>query len=173
MTKLWIMCGVPGLGKSTWIKNNLSKFKGTVKVVSRDEIRFSMVAEDEEYFSKENEVYNEFIKQIKEGIDICDNVIVDATHLNEGSRSKLLRNLNRSLVGVEVNAIVLRANVEIALERNEKRTGTRSFVPRSVIRRMNSQFTMPSFEEGFDNIHVCLIDKDGEKWSEYRNSERF
>ena len=65
MTKLWVMCGVPGTGKSTWIKNNLSKFEGEVEVISRDEIRFSMVSEGEEYFSKEDEVFKEFINRIK------------------------------------------------------------------------------------------------------------
>ena len=53
MKKLYVMCGGPGSGKSTWIKKNLPTFKGYTKVVSRDEIRFSLVKEGEEYFSKE------------------------------------------------------------------------------------------------------------------------
>lgn len=171
MTKLWVMCGVPGTGKSTWIKNNLSKFEGEVEVVSRDEIRFSMVAEGEEYFSKEDEVFKEFINRIKAALDTKDNVIVDATHLNVGSRSKLLRALGRSLRGVEVNAIVLRADVNFSLERNENRKDTRAYVPKSVIRRMSSQFTMPEFEEGFTNIHVCLLTDTGEHWSVFRDQE--
>jgi hypothetical protein len=54
------MCGIPGSGKSTYLK---TRFIQPPVVVSRDEIRFKMVREDEEYFSHEKEVYNEFINQ--------------------------------------------------------------------------------------------------------------
>ena len=37
------MCGVPGAGKDTWIENNIYKINGTVNVVSRDKIRFSLL----------------------------------------------------------------------------------------------------------------------------------
>ena len=57
MANLFIMMGAPGAGKSTFIKN----LKGESGIpISRDQIRFSMVKEDEPYFSKEKEVYKEF-----------------------------------------------------------------------------------------------------------------
>ena len=36
---VWIMCGLPGAGKSTWIKNNLSK---NIQVVNQDSIRIEL-----------------------------------------------------------------------------------------------------------------------------------
>lgn len=89
-TKLYLMCGIPGSGKSTYLK---TRFIQPPVVVSRDEIRFKMVREDEEYFSHEKEVYNEFINQITQELKFFQEVFVDATHLNEASRTKLLRSL--------------------------------------------------------------------------------
>ena len=152
--KLYMMVGVPGSGKSTWILNHQAKFKRPYKVVSRDQIRFSLVGEDEEYFSKEKEVFEKFVEAIKEGLDSDLDVYADATHLNEASRSKLLRALGTSLKGVKVEAIVIRPPFNTIIEQNAQRSG-REFVPLSVIRRMNYQFTMPTEEEGFDRIWCC------------------
>ena len=153
-TRLIILVGIPGSGKSTWIKNNKDKYLGKTKVISRDEIRFALVAEDEDYFSKEKEVYKEFIRQIKEGInEHYDTIFVDATHFNRGSRTKLLRSLGSSLKGVEVNAVVIRPSLEITLAQNAQRTG-RKFVPENIIKDYYNKFEIPSEEEGFDEIWI-------------------
>lgn len=157
--KLYLMCGIPGSGKSTYLKTCFSQLP---KVISRDDIRFSIVKEDEEYFSHENEVYAEFISQIKEALKFEREVFADATHLNETSRAKTLRALGASLKDVEVNVIWVRVPVEVAIQQNENRKGTRAYVPRSVIRRMHSQMTKPSKEEGFDHIYVFENGKEKE-----------
>lgn len=156
MKNIYVLCGVAGSGKSTWIKDNLPKFEGYSAVISRDQIRFSMVAEDEEYFSKEDEVFEKFISDIRyfikeEGVD---NIIIDATHINKKSRNKVLQPLKRLLNKVKLNAVVVDVPLEVALNQNENRKGTRAYVPRGVIRRMKQQFEMPSVEEGFDEIIV-------------------
>ena len=93
LSKLYLMCGVPGAGKSTWVEQH----KGEGVVISRDKIRFSMLHETDEYFSKEPFVYQEFIKQITEALDTNGLVFADATHLNGSSRIKLLRSLGTAL----------------------------------------------------------------------------
>lgn len=158
-SKLYLMCGIPGSGKSTYLK---TRFSQSSRVISRDEIRFSMVKEDEEYFSKEKAVYAEFIRQIKEALETNTEVFADATHLNETSRAKTLRSLGKSLKDVEVNVIWVRVPVEVAIQQNENRKGTRSYVPKSVIRRMHSQVTPPTKEEGFDHIYVFENGKEKE-----------
>lgn len=163
--KMFVMCGGAGSGKSTWIKENLHTFEGYTLVVSRDEIRFLLVPEGEDYFSRETEVYAKFIDDIQFGLDNADNIIIDATHLNEGSRGKLLRRIGSALKDVEVIAVVIKVPLEVSLDQNEKRKGSRAYVPRSVIRRMYHQFTMPTFEEGFDKIYVYNPYNEGAKYT--------
>lgn len=146
MGKLFLMVGFPGSGKSTWLKNHC---KENDIIVSRDTIRFSMVKENEEYFSKEKEVFKEYCKQINENLAAGHNVFADATHLNVASRKKVLDNVT----GYDsVHAIVMDTSLTEAIKRNDNRTG-REFVPRSAIRRMAAQFEFPDITENFDTVY--------------------
>lgn len=153
------MCGAPGLGKSTWIKNHIKSFGDKYRIVSRDAIRFSLVNEDEEYFSHEDEVWNIFIHNIKEGLLNNETVIADATHLNFWSRNKLFTALGNVLKNAKVSAVVIKGSLKKALDQNENRKGTRSYVPKDVITRMYKSFSMPDFNEGFDKIYIVTNGK--------------
>ena len=160
ITKNLIMvCGIPGSGKSTWIKEEIAKQSHFSIAISRDQVRFSMVAEDEEYFSKEKEVFKEFIRQIKTALhdNLVENVFVDATNLNPHSRTKVLRALGKDIKDINMYAVAFVIPTEIALERNSHRTG-REFVPEQAILNMKSSYEFPSFEEGFKEIY--LIDSE-------------
>lgn len=148
---LWLLVGIPGSGKSTWAREQLNS--ESKHWISRDIIRFGMVQEDEEYFSKEKEVFNLFVRAVQADIDsnsITD-IYVDATHINEASREKLLRRL-KNLENVNLNAIVFDIPLEVCLERNAQRTG-RACVPETAIRNMYKNFTNPAYDERkYDNI---------------------
>ena len=149
---LFLMCGVAGAGKSSY----LAKKKGA-KIISRDEIRFSLVGEHEDYFSKEKEVFSMFIKNIQNAI--CDEngpdkIYCDATHLTKKARDKVLNALD--LTNVEnITVLVVRPSLSEALRRNALRSGRR-YVPPYVIRRMWAQFERPEDDENriFDVKYV-------------------
>ena len=147
MASLVLMMGVPGSGKTTYAK----KFIGDNDIyVSRDEIRFELVAEDEPYFSKEDEVLKTFISKVDEGITKAKRyVVADATHLNAGSRAKLLKNLHNKPDNVYV--LYVAVPLEVALERNAQRSG-RVLVPETSIRNMFQSLSFPKKEEGIDVV---------------------
>ena len=140
-TNLWIMCGAPGSGKSYFAKNSLM-VDDSWYYVARDEVRFSMVKENEPYFSKEKQVFNKFCKEIIYacGCDEFHNVIADATHLNTASRMKLINRL--SLDDVNIFCVNMNTPESICISRNKTRTG-REKVPEDVIHRMYVSRTHP------------------------------
>lgn len=150
MSKLYVMCGVPGSGKSTFVNKTIHL--DTDVHVSRDACRFALVKPNEEYFSKEKEVFKLFIDLIDAGLKNGYNVYADATHLNTASRNKLLNSIAEKPTSIE--AICFKVPLETCLKRNLNREGTRGFVPKDVIKKMYNNFTIPTFNERFDKIHV-------------------
>ena len=145
---LFLMSGAPGSGKSTWIHEHAEN----PLIISRDEIRFSMISGNDEYFSKEKEVFNTFIHNIQEAIDsdiTPEDIYVDATHINKAARDKVLNALDLSNVK-NVTVIVVRPSLSETLKRNDERNG-RCRVPKSIVRRMWFQFERP--EEDNDRIY--------------------
>lgn len=152
MKKLIIISGVPGSGKSTFIKEHFTTDNAII--ISRDEIRFGMLEDGEDYFAHEDEVWNEYVAQIKEAIKFGDkDIVLDATHLNESSRSKILLALGKLTANVEVISLYVECSLETCLDRNEQREGRR-FVPRGQIRRMFFCATKPKLEEGFSKLYI-------------------
>lgn len=126
--------------------------------ISRDEVRFSMVKEDEVYFSKENEVFDKFIANIYEALKstLAENIYIDATHLSDKARKKVLDRLPKDNID-EVIYVVFKVPYEICIERNNKREG-RERVPESAIRRMYLSFQYPDIEK----YHVIFVNERGE-----------
>lgn len=147
MGDLYIMCGVPGSGKSTFLKNKIKKDNSIV--ISRDEIRFSMLRPGEEYFAHENDVTETFWNQINEALATGKDVFADQTSLTPKARKWLIQHVS----GYDhVNLIWIDEDLQTCLERNEMRRGTRAYVPRGQIRRMSCQFVKPTPYEGFHYI---------------------
>ncbi len=159
MTNLLIACGVPGAGKTTFLKEAVKNLKEnsklSVEYVSRDEVRFSMLDDSDDYFSKEKEVYKEFCNRIQKAIDNKVNfIIADATHITRKSREKLLDSLD--LTGVDISCISFEPTLKWCLDRNEERTG-RAYVPREVIKRMYKQFEPPQKDENYEYLSIFTI----------------
>lgn len=153
---LWLMCGIPGSGKSTWIREEKHTFSGNSVTISRDEVRFEMLKDDEDYFAHENEVFDTFCSYIQEAInsDEIDNIFVDATHLNQSSRNKVLNRLD--LTNVVINPINFMVPLDVCLKRNAQRTG-RAYVPESAIKRMANSFRPARDGEKYEYNYIVDV----------------
>ena len=154
---LWIMCGIPGSGKSTWLKNSTFAAKGIV--ISRDLERFALLAETDDYFAKEKIVYDNYIKHIKEAFAQTDEVFADATQLNWSSRRKLLNRLQLDTSQYKIGCIVFTTPLKICLERNAHRSG-RERVLDERIKEMCNIFTHPRYDPYIYNI-LMEVDANG------------
>ena len=158
MIKLYLMCGPAGCGKSTWAKAHC-KNKDKSIIISRDEIRFLLVKEDEEYFSKETEVFNSFINKIQSAIALqYEEIYVDATHLNEKSRNKVLDKIKYyiDLVHVKIIPVCFAIELNTCIKQNSKRKG-RCQVPINVIANMFVSYEKPSFFEKYKYTEIIEV----------------
>jgi predicted kinase len=141
--KIYMLCGVPGSGKSTWAREQINKLDGKGIIISRDVIRFSMLGDDDAYFAHEDAVFDEFIKKIQEAINDQEHtsIFIDATHLNEKNRNKVLSRIWRMGDDVIIG-VYFDIPLEECLRRNAQRTG-RALVPETVIKNMYESLTKP------------------------------
>ena len=139
---LWILCGCPASGKSTWANEQVKENDGVV--ISRDEIRFNMLTDDDDYFDKENLVFKEYISYLVISLERNANVYADATHLNWFSRKKLIEAVKNCHLRtfIKFNCVVFNTPLDVCLERNSKRTG-RARVPNEAIHNMYHRFSSP------------------------------
>ena len=136
--KVWILCGIPGSGKSTWIRKQIAENGGVH--CSRDEIRFSLLKDGEDYFAHENEVVKLWFKKVSEAIlnPEVENIYIDATHLTEKARKKTIDALPYGTY--ELITVFFDVPLEVCLERNSQRSG-RALVPEETIKNMLQSYS--------------------------------
>lgn len=157
---LYIISGVPGSGKDYFLNQYFGN-SSNVKIISRDVIRFSLIENDDEYFSKESLVFSKFCKAIREAFNEYDIVIANATHLNERSRNKLLNSLGKDFLKDKfINCIYMDIPLKVALERNAKREGL-SLVPEDAIKRMYESARRPNYDERYEYDKIYLVNEKG------------
>ena len=159
MPILYILCGASGSGKSTWARNFMNDYVKSgkdIQYVSRDNIRMSIVKEEEDYFSHEKEVFKLFVYSIYDGLKNGWDTVADATHLNMFSRCKLIQALDMYIKEYEIVYVVFHTDVDTCLARNSNRSG-RANVPETVIRNMCRDFRMPTKDEDDRIIDIIEV----------------
>lgn len=162
MNYLIMFCGIPGSGKSTEARrmaDSLAARGLTVEHISRDELRFSMLSDESEYFSKEKEVFSKFVEKMNNSLNKNDCTIIDATHISKASRAKILRRVENP-TNVRLLVLYLTTPLDVCMQQNDLRTG-RERVPQEVIQGMAEQFEEPTKKEfmGFDFDTVEVWEK--------------
>lgn len=148
--KLYMLIGVPGSGKSTWIENQ--DWTQDIPVVSSD--RFI-----DYYAAKEGKTYNDVFadyvkiatKLMDNQVEICKanntNIIWDQTNTSVKSRKAKLAKLE----GYKKIAIVFKTPEKEELDKRlAQRVG--KHIPTHVMESMIANLEMPSEEEGFEEI---------------------
>lgn len=140
MSKLYIAIGVPGSGKSTYLKTLDAVY------VSSDAIREELFGDED---SQENprKVFAILNSRIKKALKEGKDAIYDATNVAKGTRKSIIKDYRE--MADEIIAYFVDTQLEIAIQRNNNRDRV---VPVEVIERMNNKLSPPTIEEGFDKI---------------------
>ena len=145
---LYITVGLPGSGKSTYVKNFIKD--KDIEYLSSDSLR-AVYGKSEEDQTVTPLVFGHIKRKVDEFLKDGKNVLVDATSVNRKERSDYIKTAKK--YGAKVVAIVFKMDRQGLIERNEKRgeQGGR-VVPTFVIDKMLNKFEEPSYSEGIDVI---------------------
>lgn len=140
MNTLVLLSGVAGSGKSSFAKEY---FKGA-KVISSDEIRYSLTSSYHILLKDMNIVYDKMIEEtndlFKSNKDIT--IVLDSTFLDDSRREYFLSRIKGQDKTI---LIMLRVPLEEIIRRNKNRKEDK-VVPEQVIREMYSRFSYPKQE---------------------------
>ena len=154
-----MMCGAPASGKSSWATKFIFSNQEDIRYISRDDIRFSLLKDGEDYFSHEKEVFKKFAGAIAQTLIDGFDVIADATHLNWKSRQKLWRALHTIGVDFHTICVCMDTPLEVCLERNQSRAG-RARVPNYEIENMYDCLSWPTINEDKSIREIWRIRED-------------
>ena len=148
MSRLIMLVGLAGSGKSTYAKENFSN----CIILSSDSIREELYG-DASIQGDNNKIFNilhsRAVKNLKEGKDI----VYDATNLSMKRRMSFLKQINH-LVD-EKCCYVFITPYEECIHRQTLRERK---VPAEVIMHQLKQFQCPDFYEGWDKVELIIDD---------------
>lgn len=144
---VFIMCGVPGAGKTFFAKTVLANNPFHHRVyISSDDIREEICADAADQ-SKNAEVFDIFYRRARTAIENGYDVVLDATHLTKKARWRCrfeFQDLDCGFIAVQ-----LTTPIEKAKYRNKNRDRV---VPDYAMNRMIKAFQPVDDDEGFDAV---------------------
>ena len=150
MSKLYVLVGVPGSGKTTWIKNQ--DWALGLTIVSTDAFVEDYARQQGKTYS---EVFDEYMptavklmaEQVTRARDLGHTIIWDQTSTTKASRARKFN----MLPDYYAIAVVFGTPSRIEIRRRlDSRPGKE--IPEAVIEDMIASFEMPTEEEGFKEI---------------------
>lgn len=143
---LTVMCGLPGSGKST--KAVEISAQNNAFMVSSDALREELLGDVNDQTGN-NRVFEEAFKRIDDHLADGDNVIFDATNVNEKKRRAIVGTFKPSCSNI--NLVYMNTGYNECIFRDAKRD--RKVGP-SVIQNMYKRLNFPSMYEGWSNIEI-------------------
>lgn len=157
---LIILCGIPGSGKTTYANKCVAECPSTIHL-SSDKIRAELWG-DEATQGDNNEVFSLMQSRAVEALNNGQSVIYDATNITRKDRSYIIALCPKF---VKIECLIIWTPIETCIERDATRERT---VGKAVIDKMLKRFQAPYYDEGIDNIYICLSDKSFDAY-EYTN----
>lgn len=153
--KIYVLCGIPGSGKSTWVKSKVASSPEPYTVVSSDAVIEAKAAAEGLTYTQG---YEKFIgaatgackQNFRTAANNRENIIYDQTNISVNKRKGILSQLPSGYHKVAVVFDVPDAVLKKRLEDREKATG--KHIPEFVLKDMFSRWQAPSKVEGFDEI---------------------
>ena len=156
MTKCYMLVGVPGSGKSTWVANQ--KFGDDVIIASSDAYIDTVAAKSGKTY---NEIFSRAIgyaqkfcdAQVQTAINLDKTLVWDQTNTIAKHRKLRLQRLPKEWVKI---CVFFPTPDESELQRRlDSRWGKK--IPKDVIDSMIQHLEIPQLSEGFDEI--IMLDK--------------
>lgn len=152
MSTLYMLVGLPGTGKSTWVKNQRS-LKDFVHISTDNIIEDLALGENLTY----NDAFSKYIglatyqlkEQVKRAVSDGHDIIWDQTNVSKSARMK---KLNMCPTYKKIVVVFEEPNEKELTRRLNSRPG--KTISYQVIDKMRTDFQYPTLDEGFDIIMV-------------------
>lgn len=147
MAKLNILIGIPGSGKTTFVKEFIKK--NNCILVSTDLVRASNLGISEDLVWPT--VYHSIGTNLAKGND----VVFDATSISPRVRDRLKDNIKEYCEEYELDGYYFPTYYKICIDRIDKRNKIEGelFLPLEVVASYGSKVIPPTYFENFDNVY--------------------
>lgn len=149
-----LMIGIPGSGKSTWVREHLTD----LAVFSTDDLVEAYASENGMSYSDaihDQDVFRllqwQMYEEMAKACDLGQHIIVDRTNVSKAARNKVLVKLPKTYLKFAAVFVVPREEIDRRLAKRVAETG--KWIGPAVIDTMFESFEFPSKPE-FDEVFV-------------------